>query len=106
LDAATVAIELTPSAAYAPFQAVALQSVFVDGKSWIGPAIDVVYNAGIPSSPEKFDAMTLFTVCGSTTVSGRGLTPGKHIVEVRATIPGTSNALTAASTEVDLECPP
>jgi hypothetical protein len=97
-DAAQVGIELVPSASFAPFQSSAVLSVWVDGESWRG----TVLASERQTDAQIFDPFTIYASCDPTWHSIPP--PGKHTVEVRATIPGTS-AVLATTTEVDLSCP-
>ncbi|HVH41242.1 MAG TPA: hypothetical protein VM925_02830 [Labilithrix sp.] len=93
-DSVSIAIDPTPE--FAAFQGVAIVSVFVDGKSWKGPVTK--YRGG--GWPTHFDPFVVYAFCDQSS----GVSPGRHVVEVRAHLEGAPSDPAPATIEIELKC--
>lgn len=104
---AQTSIQVEPSAAAAPWMDALHFQTFVDGKPWSYESI--ITQPPPPGASEMGRARDrVYEICSSDnallTPTGSGLTPGKHIVTVRATLPGSSQVATSSPLEVKLDC--
>lgn len=101
---AAAQIELTPAAdALAWLDALHFET-WVDGKRWqYSPSLNAVVPPG--ASPLGRAQDRVFQICSSmdSTVGG-GLSAGKHVVTMRATLPGSTQVATSSALEVTLQC--
>jgi hypothetical protein len=101
---AAAQIQLTPSDAALPWLDVLHFETWVDGQRWqYSPSSVAIIPPG--ASPLGRTRDRVFHVCSSMdgTVF-RGADEGKHVVTMRATLPGTSQVVMSSSVEVTLQC--
>ncbi len=105
IDAAQAKLSLVPDPSFAPFAAVALYEVEVDGALWRGSVVD--YGPGRLGPPSAFDAFTLIADCRPSSVgdSVTVLPEGDHDVTVRARLPALAGVPElSTTTRVSLSC--
>ena len=97
-------IELAPSdAAAAWFDALHFET-WVDGKPWY---YQTGFNFAVPpgQSPLGRARDRVFQVCSSMDPTVSGLAAGKHVVTMRATLPGSTLLVMSSPLEITLQCP-
>lgn len=101
---AAAQIQLTPSDAALPWLDVLHFETWVDGKRWgYSPSSVAVVPPG--ASPLGRARDRVFHVCASMDETvGKGVDEGKHVVTLRATLPGSTQVVTSSSVEVTLTC--
>ncbi|HEX7941707.1 MAG TPA: hypothetical protein VF488_07860 [Gemmatimonadaceae bacterium] len=101
---AAAQIALTPSDATLPWLDVLHFETWVDGKRWqYSPSSVAVVPPG--ASPLGRARDRVFQVCSTTDATvGTGLVAGKHVVTMRATLPGSSQVVMSSPVEVTLQC--
>jgi uncharacterized protein (TIGR03382 family) len=94
-----VTIRLVPSAEAAPWFDVLHFETWVDGKRWeYETYLDALGAPG--ESPVGRGVDRVFQTCGTA----GGLAAGKHVVTMRATLPGTTQVAASSPVEVSLKC--
>jgi hypothetical protein len=101
---AAAQIQLTPSDAALPWLDVLHFETWVDGKPWTySPSSVAVVPPG--ASPLGRARDRVFHVCASMDDTvGKGVEEGKHVVTMRATLPGSTQVVMSSSVEVTLQC--
>lgn len=97
-------IDLLLAAEAAPWRDALHFTTLVDGRPW-SASPDLNFTAAPSESWIGRGVDRVYTVCSSQdTGVASGLAAGGHVVEMQATLPGTTTVVTSATTQVTLAC--